>query len=323
MTDVESTPWKPRCPPVSELVRPLPVGSPDGPTRGQALRGRWRATTHGLYVPSGTDSERVEQHVLEQWMRAGDSGAVTGWAALRLHGAAYFDGRAADGSWLAVQLVGPRQLSRTPHSVGTRRPVGRVEVIQGVRCLPVEQALVDEVVRIGSDREGAVAIDMVCAARLTSTRRLTAFATTLPGRLRTPLLAALALAHEHSASPPQSRMRLVWMIDGGWPEPLCNRLVYALDGRIVGRPDRLDVELGVVGEFDGEHHRSRAQHRRDVSRERSSARWGWSTSPSWRATRRRPNCSGWRAHATGRGPGWRTRGDGPSSRHRAPGSRAT
>ena len=38
-------------------------------------------------------------------------------------------------------------------------------------------------------------------------------------------------------------------------------------GRVLGVPDLLDDEAGLVGEYDGAHHKEREQHRYDVDRE--------------------------------------------------------
>lgn len=42
--------------------------------------------------------------------------------------------------------------------------------------------------------------------------------------------------------------------------------MHDLAGRFVARPDLLDPVRGVVGEYQGAHHRSRARHARDVRR---------------------------------------------------------
>ncbi len=62
-------------------------------------------------------------------------------------------------------------------------------------------------------------------------------------------------------------MRLIWTLDAGQPAPLCNWPIADLDGRRLGKPDLLSVELGVYGEYDGAEHRSRSRHRSDVARE--------------------------------------------------------
>src|SRR3954468_10946219 len=85
--------WSPVCPLPTGLVWPVPVDPTGlrGPTRGQAGGPRWRRSSWGLYVPSDVDASVPEQRILEQSMRL-PGGAVTGWASLRMHGAAFFDG---------------------------------------------------------------------------------------------------------------------------------------------------------------------------------------------------------------------------------------
>ena len=195
---------------------------------------------------------------------------MTGWAALRVQGAAYFDGYAPDGRVrLPVPLLSPRQLGETSTSTASRARLRNDEVVivHGIPCARVERALSDEIERIGEIREAVVAIDMACAARLTSLRRLRAYARRrLRGARRSHLLSALDLADERSRSPQETRMRLVWMLDAGLPRPVCNPIVYSLAGDVLGCPDIFDPESGVGGEYDGTAHRSRDRHRRDVER---------------------------------------------------------
>lgn len=263
--------WRPRCPPARNLVQPVrldPTGV-TGPTRHQARRGRWRQTTYGFHVPFDTDSTSVEQRILEQSMRVGDDGAVTGWAALRLYGAAFFDGLAPDGrTVLPVPLACPRKLIATAESVGSRVSLAghRIRLVQGVRCVGVERAVVDEIARVADLREAVVVIDMACAARITSRHRLRSYLQRHARVGNGVVDAALDLAVESSLSPQETRMRLVWVLDGGWPEPLCNQVVYTVAGDLLGKPDLLDPYLGVCGEYDGALHRSRARHRWDVGR---------------------------------------------------------
>lgn len=101
---------------------------------------------------------------------------------------------------------------------------------------------------------------MTLAAGITSLRRLRG---ALPRRWD----AALDLADEHSASPQETRFRLVWQLDAGWARPLVNHDVLDEHGRFLGRPDLLDPDRGIVGEYAGAVHRDRARHRRDVRRE--------------------------------------------------------
>ncbi|MEV5001134.1 hypothetical protein [Nocardioides sp. LML1-1-1.1] len=228
-----------------------------GPTRGEAAGPRWRRTSRGRYVPATVDGTRPEQRVVEAYARTDGAGAVTGWAALWLHGAAYFDGAGAP-----VPLVeGRRRLRSTPQVRVLRAllPDDQVLTRRGVRCTVPERALRDHLAGTGL-REAVVAIDMAVAAGITSRRRLRGV---LPRRWET----ALDLADEHSASPQETRLRLVWQLDAGWARPLVNRDVLAEDGRFLGRPDLLDADRGIVGEYAGAVHRDRARHRHDVRRE--------------------------------------------------------
>lgn len=265
--------WDPRCELPDGLVRPSridPSGT-TGPTRGQAQRGRWRATAHGWYVPTEVDSSRVEQRILEQAMRIRTCGAVTAWASLRWRGATYFDGNAGD-QHLEVPLLrraGGRRM-RDEAAVVSRRqlpPYDR-EFVRGIWCVTAERGVFDEVHRLRSLRPAVTALCMALAAGLTTLPDLRAYARERTAWEAVPLFReVLTYGNECFRSPPEVRMHLAWRLDAHLPEPLANPPVFDLAGRFVGIPDLLDVEAGVVGEYAGAVHRGREQHRSDVARE--------------------------------------------------------
>lgn len=251
-------------------MRPVTIdpSGETGPTRSRTMSRHWRTISRGRYVPATVDANAVGQRVVEQAARLGPGGAVTGWAALLLHGAAFFDGREPDGrTRRPVGLLSPDRHLRVDAEATVRRvAAGEVVVRYGVRCVSVEAALADEM----SDRdlrEAVVAMDMTAAAELTSIRRMRLHARGLPPRRRRHVLAALALASEHSRSPAESRLRLIWVLDAGLPMPLSNRAVFDRDGTLLGVPDLLDVDAGMTGEFDGQDHRTRDRHQRDAERD--------------------------------------------------------
>lgn len=176
---VDTNGWDPSCAWPRGLVAPVPVdpSGQRGPTRGQAQRGRWRRVAPERYVPADA-RDCVEQRILEQAVRVDTEGAVTGWASLRAQGAAYFDGSARDGSRLPVPLLSSRQLASTSSSSASRARLRSDEVVvaQGIRCARAERAVSDEIKRIGELREAVVAVDMACAARVTSLLRLRRYA---------------------------------------------------------------------------------------------------------------------------------------------------
>jgi hypothetical protein len=279
---VSSEHWTPRCAPAEGLVRPVridPAGA-NGPTRGQAQRGRWRRATHGWYVPSGVDGTRVEQRILEQSVRVCGYGAVTAWASLRWRGAAYFDGTGAGpDDLLPVPLLrasGGHALTTAEAAIG-RSQLARHdrELVRGVWCTTPRRAVFDEVQRLGVLRPSVVAVCMAVAAGLTDLEELTVFERTTGPWTGMPLLReALALSGPGFRSGPEVRTALCWVLDAGLDPPLVNRPVFDLAGRLLGLPDLLDPVAGVVVEYDGAAHKDRERHRRDVAREDRFRRCG-------------------------------------------------
>ncbi len=264
--------WHPRCEAPEGIVLPVlidPAGD-TGPTRGQARGRAWRGIGQGFYVRADAP-DVVEQRIVECAAVAPVGAMVTGWAALRLLGGGFFDGLAPDGvTPLEVPLlVGHATRLATRPGVrvlrDSRPPTPRV--VLGVACTSPERAVYDAM-RLAADvREATVVMDMAAAAEITSIRRVAAFA---ERQVRRPgagqVRRALALASEHSRSPQETRLRLVWVLDAGLPPPLVNCQVRDLAGGLVGVADLLDVEAGVAGEYDGAAHRSRARHRKDNDR---------------------------------------------------------
>lgn len=254
------------------VVRPVPVDPTGllGPTRGTARGRGWRRTSPGLYVPSST-ADSVEQRIVEAAGRAGERGAVTGWAALRLHGVGFCDGLAGDGRTVRpVAVIEGRGRIRAHPSVAVSRevlPDDEVVIVHGIRCTTPARALYDEV-RAHPLRWAVVHADMAFASGVVDRDRWTTYLGSRPWhvRIRHARL-VLELSVTTSRSPGETLLRLIWVIDGGWPAPLCNVLVTDQWGTVVGMPDLLDVDLGVVAEYDGAVHRSRDQHTRDLARE--------------------------------------------------------
>jgi len=224
-----------------------------------------------MYVPSDVDSNVVEQRILEQSARIRAYGAITAWAALRWHGATFFDGTTDGGRGeLPVPLISHTRLCPDPRVTTTQEQLAPTEwsVVDGLPCTTVQRALFDEVRRIGSVREAACAIAMAAAARLISSRLLGMYVARRKAWTGVPhARKAVALARDECRSPQEFRMLMCWLLDAELPEPLCNREVYDLDGRLIGIPDLFDPEAGLVGEYQGADHKDGQQHRDDVERE--------------------------------------------------------
>jgi hypothetical protein len=261
---------QPRCRPPRDLVRPSRVdpAGVDGPTPKQARGPRWRRVGHGWYVPAGA-RRTPEQRALEASVRLPPGGAVTGWAACRLHGAAYLDGVDAGAELPVALALGTRgNLRPRPgiHLLHEHLPAVDRTVVAGIPCTSPERATYDAI-RLAPDLRRAVRVaDMAFAGEITSMSRMTAV---LEGRARVApqVRAALALASERSLSPPEADTRLVWELDAGLPRPLVNWPVLDASGRLLGVPDLFDPLSGVAVEYDGADHRTSRRHARDVDRE--------------------------------------------------------
>ena len=263
-----------RCEPPRTLVRPVavdPTGA-TGPTRGQARGSGWRRTTRGLFVPAATP-ETVEQRILEQSMLLPDVGAVSGWAALRLHGAAFCDGLAEDGrTRLPVPLVVPPGSDlRERRGVVRHRAFldsAEIEIRAGIPVARAARALLDATCWAKDLEDAVVLTDIALAAGLVSKAE---FGEYLVGRAGHRGVArarrALELADERTLSPLETRLRMIWMLDAELPRPRCNWPVADALGHRIGRPDLLCEELAVIGEFDGADHRTAFTQREDVRKE--------------------------------------------------------
>lgn len=205
----------------------------------------------------------IEQRIIEAAARLKGSGMVTGWAALRLAGAAYFEGRGR-----AVPVLLPHASRIRAPGVEVRRTrltLPKPELRYGVPCAPPVVALVHEL-RLERDfRELVVMIEMALLARLVTWGEVREVLESTR-RMHTRHFDALDLATGECRSPPEVRMMLTWLLDAGFPQPLMNREVLDLKGKRLAIVDQLDVESGAYGEYDGEAHRGRARHRSDVER---------------------------------------------------------
>ncbi|WP_310962242.1 endonuclease domain-containing protein [Nocardioides terrisoli] len=250
-----------------------------GPTRGRAAGPKWRRTSHGHYVPAATP-RTVEQRILEASVRLPPGGAVTGWAACRMHGVGLVDGLARDGVTELPVLLAQGECGRLSQQPGIRlanEPLDPSETVRlhGVPVTTIERAIFDAAREAPDLREAVVALDMAFAAKRSSLPRMATYVEGRSGWRRVVVVRrALVLADEHSLSPQATRLRLIWMLDARLPRPLTNVGILDQHGRLQGIADLLDVEAGLAVEFDGEDHRSRDRHARDVRKEAALRRLG-------------------------------------------------
>jgi hypothetical protein len=222
-------------------------------------------------VPATVTNDLVEQRILEASANAGPHAVVTGWAALRLGGGGFFDGLARDGTTqlpVPVAASGGRIRPRPGVLVTYDEiPPDEIVVVHGIRSAVAERALFDEIRREPSFEDQVVAADMAFGGELTSIRRMRRYRWTRYWyRDVRRLDRVLPWSSEHARSRPEVDLRLIWVKNAEWGDPLVNREVVDLDGQLIGIPDLLDVRRGVTGEFAGAGHRDIDQHEDDVDR---------------------------------------------------------
>lgn len=260
------------------VVVPRRIG--DGLTPGQARGPGWVRTGSGLHVPSDIDRSSAQQRIVEWAARMPPYAAVTGWAACLLHGAAWFDGLAVDGTTeLPVGIaVGARgAMRRSPAATLSFEALPEWEVCRryGVRTVRPERAVFDEM-RRHDQREALVALESALAGRITSLARFTAYAGARRSARRTDVVRwALPRARGGVRSPMEVRVRTVAEEDAGWPRLLVNRVVLAADGARIGEVDLIDDRAEAAIEVDGADHRGATRQAWDITKEESLRQAGF------------------------------------------------
>jgi len=253
------------------LVLPVRT-SPDGPTKKQVRGPGFRRTSRGFYVPAWVDAENVEQRIAEASVLVpAAKGAISGWAALRWWGGSWFSGTDGRGERLPIPIV---------ISTFDIRPQAGIR-ISGEACPPKHRRWLDAVpvtdpcwsvsfeMRYARDeRAAAVVLDMACYDDLVSLAEMEDFLATQNSWTGIPQArAGLRLAVENSWSPWESKARLMWQLDAGLPQPLCNPPIFTSAGKHLGTPDLLDPDSGLLGQYDSSLHVTTGARTRDIDRD--------------------------------------------------------
>ncbi|MFP5282823.1 MAG: hypothetical protein ACLGIF_05165 [Actinomycetes bacterium] len=258
-----------------DATRPRSVAdlAAEGVTRSMLRGPAWRRTTYGYYAPALAAAASTAQRILDATPLVPGTGALTGWAALFVHGCDVFDG--TDGRTGRPEPL-PILLGR---DVGRRSVPGillrRDQLSERERTwaygLPLTtplRATFDAVRDAPSCTEAVVRLDAAGPALRADLDQLRIYCVQHSGwRGIRQVEAALALADLGVRSTWETRLRIFYQVDLGLPRPLVNPPVFGLDGSFLGMVDLLDPEAGLALEFDGQDHRQRGQHRRDNLRE--------------------------------------------------------
>ncbi|WP_235736510.1 hypothetical protein [Nocardioides alcanivorans] len=198
-----------------------------------------------------------EQQILEVGL-ALRRGGITGWAALRWYGGTWFHGRASGGlTSRDVPVASALHLRAPANSVVTEERIapGDFTVHDGLVCTTPVRSVFNEMRASGDPLRAAMSAEMAFFNDLVSLEELKQYVATHP-RFHGVGLARdwLGWLDENAWSPQEVRARQLWTHVAGLPRPLCNQPVFDRRGNLLGIPDLIDEEAGLIGEYAGAHH---------------------------------------------------------------------
>ena len=240
----------------------------------------WRRAARGIHVLAGA-APTTAQRIVEAGVKLPPDAAIGGWAAGYAQGVDLLDGLDRAGRPLPVTLVVPPTLHRasTTGLRYVRDVLQEEEKVTGWGLpftTPARTAI--DLARWAPDlTEAVVALDTMLQSGVLSGPTL-ALAGVRLRRSRGARQArqAVQMARSGVRSPGETRLRMLYVLETGASPPLVNCRVYDDSGRFLGIPDLLDVEAGLVLEYDGDSwtdrarprgHRDHDQHREDNARE--------------------------------------------------------
>ncbi|MGI8457269.1 MAG: type IV toxin-antitoxin system AbiEi family antitoxin [Propionibacteriaceae bacterium] len=275
-----SAPFRRDPEPTFAREQPFTVGSHTlaqldgaGVNRKVLRTGGWRRTSHGQWAPvTPSRPLTTAQRIVDVLPLIPDHGALAGWAAAYVLGAARLDGlHPHTGQRLPIVIALGRNVGRSQH-LDVR--FSREQLEPDETCthdgIPVTSPLrtAFDLARWADNlAEGVAAVDALLNLTDVSAD-LVALATDRRGWRGVPLARTVAyLGQPGAAGTWESRLRVVHQVEAGLPRPLVNPRITDLRGRLLGYPDLLDHEAGLVVEFDGLDHRERSRHSADNVRE--------------------------------------------------------
>lgn len=246
-----------------------------GITRAQTRTARWEHPFRGV-VRLGDPPTCPQTRIADVIPLVIEGCALGGWASAYLQGVRYLDGTTRGGELRAVVVHAGEghQLRRRAGLRPSRRTLRpwELEDFDGVRVSSLSRAIYDEALDAHSLTEALVAVEMgvstVAGHAHTTLARVRQVADShVKTRGIVQAREALRRASTRSGSPWETRLRILAEDLAGIDDWLVNVPVFDLSGNLLGVPDLLDAESGLVLESDGAGHREEHQHGDDNLRE--------------------------------------------------------
>lgn len=247
----------------------------DGATPWELRGEAYEAPYRGLRRPAGISVDQPAVRIADVIGLMTDGCVLTGWASRWLQGQAYCDGVLYGQDLPVTLLCGPG--ARLRPQPGTRprerRWVpGEVLDLDDVAVTTMARAAYDDMLDAPNRVEALVAVEMATSTVIEQARTApdnvrAVFAAHVKTRGRAKARWALAHLTTRSASPWETRTRVLATETLGIENWLVNIPVFDRNERLLGIPDLLDPDSGLVIESDGGDHREIDVHNKDNVRE--------------------------------------------------------
>lgn len=248
----------------------------DGVSPRQLRGDQWTHPFRGVVRPSYVGLSSLSEVLADATALAVDHGALGGWASLAVQGNSWFDGLDREGVRRSVLIHSwsKRQLRPRKGIEPSRGLVHPEEIVwSGLHAVTtLARAAYDEMRLAAGRREAVVVLDMACSttAEVPHTT-IDEVVCVIDSHTKTRGIAqarwALGHAVSRSASPWETRTRLMAELDAGIVGLQANVPVFDLAGNLLGIADLIDPATGLVIESDGAGHREARQHTDDNVRE--------------------------------------------------------
>lgn len=200
-----------------------------------------------------------------------DVTVLRGWSAVWLWGLEWAD----PDDPVEVVLPHRRRARPRPGLLVTGETLHPAEVVlrRGIRVTDPARTAFDLARRLPDDEAVAVVDALLRVGGVGPEAVLTVLERHPRASGRQKASAVVARCDPRAESPRESMLRLA-VHRAGLPAPV-PQFVVRVDGRFVARLDLAWPELRVALEYDGAHHRDRAQHGRDIARHNALRSAGW------------------------------------------------
>lgn len=235
----------------------------------------WIHPMHGIVRRADAGLDPVMARLSDAVALMGTGNVLGGWASLRAQGNTWFDlDRRGDIRPVMIHCLGGSQLRKRPGIVPCRGLLFADEFsrLEKFDVTSLARAAYDEMRLARGLREAVVVVDMaVSTTSYVPHTSLAAINRVIESHHKTRGIEqarrALVLGSSRSASPWETRTRLIARLDAGLEGLLVNAPVFDRTGDLLGIADLLDPHTGLVIESDGAGHREADAHSSDNIRE--------------------------------------------------------